>query len=330
MVKDNAFLVNLHDMKTAAGHILSLIFLFLLTFSLYGQPITEKNPDQGERLTRYELLCQECLDLKSMVAEGRLVSRAYASDKINEFVAMNRQIRESSDLMTPMQRARFEMINHWFSTGARPLAMDHPHTLKAISPEPQGTAQQSNITQMGLLIPSAATPLDPDIRTGNSSKILTYVMADISIPLSYGLMIGLQKGRMDKQKGLNWGGYMRLRSNFDFTKPSYSCSGDGTIDDNSAFWGNGKSRNTDILATTGVLTGLTSWLDIYAGAGYGKSSLLWQDIDGSWACVSNFTHEGMALETGLITSWRRFCLGIGISTVNFRTASLDLSVGVYF
>lgn len=91
-----------------------------------------------------------------------------------------------------------------------------------------------------------------------------------------------------------------------------------------------KDKNTNIMATAGVLAGPAAWLDLYAGAGYGQKTLLWQDIDGSWAAVSDFTHKGMALEIGLITSWRPLSLGLGISTINFRTASLDLSVGVRF
>ena len=77
-------------MKTAMRHILCMFFLFSLTFSLYGRQETEPKPDNDGRLTRYELLCKECLELKDLVAEGKQISRAYASDMIAGFVAMNR------------------------------------------------------------------------------------------------------------------------------------------------------------------------------------------------------------------------------------------------
>ena len=46
-----------------------------------------------------------------------------------------------------------------------------------------------------------------------------------------------------------------------------------------------------------------SWLTFYAGAGYGKRQLLWQDVDGGWA---------------------------GVSTVRFRTCSATVGVGFCF
>jgi len=326
-------------MKTALGHILCLIFLFSLTYSLHGQSKMDTKPDTDERLTRYELLCKECLDMKYLVSEGKRISRAYASGMIADFVAMNREIKADSASLSPLQQRRFEMINHWFSTGNRPMAMDHVQ-MDRIQPELAGKAVCMNSRQEDVALRILSyTPVPENDNINDVDDTVTelfgetqnkgmsfYVMAGFSLPVSYGVMAGLKKSG----KGIDWGGYTRFRSNFRFTESSYSCFSSGTIDNGYAFMGNGKSRKTDLMVTAGVIAGLAPWLDIYAGAGYGQKILLWQDIDGSWACVSDFTHKGMALEAGLITSWRRLCLGIGISTVNFRTASLDLSVGMRF
>lgn len=323
----------------ALRHILCMFFLFSLTFSLYGRRETEMKSEQDGRLTRYELLCRECLELKELVSEGKQVSRTHASDMIGRFVAMNREIKADSASLSPLQHTRFKMINQWFTTGKRPLAMDHVQMTGDL-PEMTGQAVCMTGRQEDVSIKILSATSGPrtdgaeyfdDTPTRQHGKIEekvidTYIMAGFSLPVSYGLMVGLKKSG----KGIDWGGYTRFRSNFRFTEASYSCFSSGTIDNGYAFMGNGNSRNTNLMATVGVLAGLAPWLDIYAGAGYGQKVLLWQDIEGSWASVSDFTHKGLAAEAGLITSWRRLCLGIGISTVNFRTASLDISVGVRF
>ena len=326
-------------MKTALRHILCGIFLFLLASGLYGQPKMVTKHEMDERMNRYELLCKECLDLKALVSEGKRISRAYASGMIADFVAMNREIKEDSASLSPLQQRRFEMINHWFSTGNRPMAMDHVQ-MSRIRPALAGKAVCMNSRQEDVvltILPYPSVPGNDNINDVDDSVtehfgetqnkgMSFYVMASFSLPVSYGVMAGLKKSG----KGIDWGGYTRFRSNFRFTEASYSCFSSGTIDNGYAFMGNGNSRKSDLMVTAGVLAGLAPWLDIYAGAGYGQTVLLWQDIEDSWASVSDFTYKGMALEAGLITSWRRLCLGIGISTVNFRTASLDLSVGMRF
>lgn len=313
-------------MKTALRHILCLISLFLLTISLNGQ----NSKEHDAILDRYELLCGECLELRTLVAEGVEVSRARAAGLINDFVTMNREIKADSASLNSGQQSRFKMINHWFTTGNRPMAMDHAG-MERVHPDLKSAAVSAPNNDSGA---TAGVQQEQD---GISAAphhlpagIETYIMADFSLPLSYGLMAGLQESRHPDDKGIRWGGYMRFRSNFIFQKAGYICLSNGTIDGGYAFLGNGNSQNTNIMATAGVLAGLTSWLELYAGAGYGQKQLLWQDIDGSWASVSDFTHKGMALEIGLITSFRTLCLGLGISTVNFRTASLDLSVGIRF
>ena len=321
-------------MKTALRHILCGIFLFLLASGLYGQPKMVTKPEMDERLNRYELLCKECLDLKALVSEGRQVSRTHASGMISKFVAMNREIKADSICLNPLQQSRFKMINHWFTTGNRPLAMDHV-PIRRDMPELTGEA----VGMMIISVPSSSrkhigehfdnTETEQYGQTEHKSMNF-YVMAEFSLPVTYGLMAGLKKDRLSYGKEIGWGGYMRLRSNFIFRKSAYSCLSNGTIGNGYAFLGNGNMQKSDLMVTAGVLAGLAPWLDIYAGAGYGQKIILWQDIEDSWASVSDFTHKGLALEAGLITSWRRLCLGIGISTVNFRTASLDLSVGMRF
>ena len=320
-------------MKMALRHILCGISVFLLTTTLYGQTASEN----AERLNRYELLCQECLELRTLVENKGSISRQVASQRINDFVAMNKKIRSNFEHMTKTEQTRFEMINRWFSTGTRPLAMDHVTDVPVVRPEIRSKAFSAGVTMRVI----GGSPINvngngdsayvsTEITTptsGQSRNLRTYLMADISIPLSYGLMTGL---KADREKGIDWGGYARFRSNFRFIESEYSCLSTGLLYSGQSFWGNGNSSRSNLSATCGVLAGLTSWLDIYAGAGYGSTGLYWQDIDDAWASVEDFTHKGMAAEIGIIASWRSLCFGAGISTTSFRTTSLDLSVGICF
>ena len=320
-------------MKMALRHILCGISAFLLTTTLYGQTASEN----AERLNRYELLCQECLELRTLVENKGSVSRQVASQRINDFVAMNKKIRSYFEYMTKTEQTRFEMINRWFSTGTKPLAMDHISDVPVVRPEIRSKAFSAGVTMRLITVSPINVNGNGDSAyvsteitkptAGQSRNLRTYLMADISIPLSYGLMVGL---KADREKGIDWGGYARFRSNFRFTESEYSCLSTGLLYSGQSFWGNGNSSRSNLSATCGLLAGLTSWLDIYAGAGYGSTGLYWQDIDGVWASVADFTHKGMAVETGVIAAWRSLCFGAGISTTSFRTTSLDLSVGICF
>ena len=64
--------------------------------------------------------------------------------------------------------------------------------------------------------------------------------------------------------------------------------------------------------------------------GYGYQELFWEDIDGKWAKVQDYSYKGIAAEAGVIASWKSFCIGAGISTTAFRTASADISIGIRF
>lgn len=314
-------------MKMALRHILCGISVFLMTTALYGQTASKN----AERLNRYELLCQECLELRTLVESKGSVSRQIALQRINDFVNMNKEIRTDFHDMTKYEQTRFEMINRWFSTGTRPLAMDHISDIPVVKPEIKSKAFSAGATSRFII----AVPIKDHIHSAYdgaeiaslSRSLRTYMMADISIPLSYGLMVGL---KADREKGIDWGGYARFRSNFRFTESEYSCLSTGLLYSGQSFWGNGNSSRSNLSATCGLLAGLTSWLDIYAGAGYGSTSLYWQDIDGVWASVADFTHKGIAAEIGVIAAWRSLCFGAGISTTSFRTTSLDLSVGICF
>ena len=106
-------------MKRTSRHLICIISAFLLSCSLFGQGTADKD----DVLNQYELACRECLELKKRVEAGEKVARKEATERLDLFVALNSRIKSES--LTSGQLTRFEAINLWFSSGVRPLVLDH-------------------------------------------------------------------------------------------------------------------------------------------------------------------------------------------------------------
>ena len=303
-------------MKRASRHIICLIHALLSAFCLNGQTTDAAVSESDELLNRYELACELCLDLKNQVNEGVHVSRKDASDIIDRFVSLNTLIKSSSEDLNPVQRTRFEAISRWFSTGERPLVLDHESLVRIMEVTALATSQNS--------IRIKVIPTMPDVQADDGKTGLkTYVLASLSLPLpSYGAMVGIRYGR--------WGGYARLGSNFRSQDQAYTCLGNGTIEGGGSIWSGGSETRSEFKAGAGVLYGPADWFSIYAGMGYGRSELYWDDIDGNWVKVSDLSFKGPSLEAGVLASWKFLTLGAGVSTISFRRVSLDLCLGVSF
>lgn len=138
---------------------------------------------------------------------------------------------------------------------------------------------------------------------------------------SGGLMFSWEKYR--------WGCYLKAVSNFRSSASAYDCRSDGTTD-GGYIWTSGRSRVSRLSVTTGVVFRVCGWLSIYAGAGYGGRTLLWEDSSLYWARVSDRSPSGVAAETGLQFRLRRIRLSAGISTVAFRTCDGEFGLGFCF
>ena len=301
-------------MKSTSRYLICIISSILISYSLFGQELE----DNDDVLNQYELTCGECLELKERTEAGEKVARKEATRRLDLFVELNSRIKSMS--LTSEQQTRFHAINQWFSTGIRPMVLDH-ESLPRITHSPKSVLKSPitdslAVNRNGYSYFSFEKPSKKSFRT--------YLTSIISIPeASFGGMVGLQYN--------NWGGYIRFKGRFNSATPSYSCLSNGSITDSKmAFWSSGKACRKIITATTGILYGFSDWLSIYGGVGYGHSSILWEDIDQSWALVEDLSFRGVAVETGILGSWKFLTLGLGISTISFRTASVDISVGFNF
>ncbi len=153
------------------------------------------------------------------------------------------------------------------------------------------------------------------------NEILAMYNMSVTPQLSYGLMLGYVK---------KFGGYVKFRSDFQFGKPSYICNKAGEIEGGGMLWTSGAQRKSRLQVTGGALFRLTKWLYPYAGVGYGSRDVQWQDYQGNWAQVSNYSCKGISAEAGAIVKMGPVALSAGVSTTAFKYTELELGIGVMF
>ena len=153
------------------------------------------------------------------------------------------------------------------------------------------------------------------------NEILAMASVSVVPQPSYGLMLGYVK---------KFGGYAKFRSDFHFGPASYTCNRSGEIDGGGLLWANGQQRKSRLQATGGVLFRLTKWCYPYVGAGYGTRSVQWQDYQGQWAEVADYSCKGIAAEAGVILKMGPVAVSAGYSSTAFKYSEIELGIGVMF
>lgn len=297
-------------------HILCLFCLM----TVIPPAMSQENKDIDSELNRYETLCKICLELKTRIKDGENIEKNEAQALINSFVNMNRQIKTQREQMSESQLTRFDAINKWFSSGERPKILDAQNKIASISPSPKTIAKTTNkIT----IIPYKRVPAETKEHSLiRKTPLQTHILASMAAPdMAYGIMAGVHR---------KWGGYVAFRSNFIFGGNDYSCTSDGKISNGDAFWSNGITRNRNLSLSGGAMYSINKWATIFGGLGYGYRQRDWQDINGNWVNVSDWSYNGVAAEAGAIFSIKMLSISVGISTIKFRTATLTCGVGVRF
>ena len=131
--------------------------------------------------------------------------------------------------------------------------------------------------------------------------------------LSPGVAVFCMKGK--------WGGYVSFRSNFVPSSHAYDCMSDGTVDGGGSFWGTGDSRLSESSICLGVARSVLPWLNLYAGAGAGKSLLLWEDASQNWSLVKDASPRGLVLDAGAQARFGRLSVLAGMSWLTASSPS---------
>ena len=133
---------------------------------------------------------------------------------------------------------------------------------------------------------------------------------------------------------------------------SYDCLSDGTTT-TGFIWTSGRESSGALSLSAGASYALVSRpgsgsvasqgsafatssgpgplaLRLYAGAGYGGRTVLWEDASGRWAKVSDLSPSGLSADAGLLLDLGHLSLMAGLSTVSFQTLGLELGLGLLF
>lgn len=150
-----------------------------------------------------------------------------------------------------------------------------------------------------------------------------------------GLLLLADIGIMDSQSyGIRaaWyrktGGYVNFRSSFNGVSSSYSCSPDGKLQGGGTIWTTGRENVSTINVTAGAIHRLNSWLNIYAGAGYGSKILAWEDVNGSWAEIEDYSFKGLALDAGVVLTFGNFAFSAGMNSIMFDYCQFTFGFGI--
>ncbi|MGN1221432.1 MAG: hypothetical protein ACI4TU_10910 [Candidatus Cryptobacteroides sp.] len=170
------------------------------------------------------------------------------------------------------------------------------------------------------VVPEKVTPPKAVPEKHTLKTVLTVTISPLS-PRSFGIMVGVVKKA---------GGYARFQSNFSFTKEAFVADKSGAIDGGGYLWTTGEGKFQTLKFTAGALFKAHKVIYPYAGAGYGYKNCIYEDVSGDWGLIEGLCTSGLALETGLVVKAGPIALSAGISSIKFKTVSLDLGIGVIF
>lgn len=341
----------------------SLLLPFLLlagTFCLFAQDRWDGILDQ------YEEICDRCINLRQRIAGGESVPDHAVTALLQELTSLRKTLQDASGTMTELQRTRFHVIQQRYSTASGGTALirsgqveaPRPKTTAPVKPKvpPVATEGPTRVPRDSIALPALSPPLtaaafhlprtDADIWLTDPASLLPpyeYILQEKDLNISdpgsprkwsadllllyargsassYGLMATLNYRQ-------RWGIWLAGRSNFTATSHSYDCRSDGTAD-GGRFWGNGQSRYGVFSMAGGPLWRPLPWLGIYAGAGYTKEELDWQDAKERWARVSDYSISGICWDAGLLFQVRHLSISAGCSWNTFAT--LTVGAGVHF
>ena len=330
---------------------ITYLIVFLLTLSALSASAQSSGWDAS--LDRYESICNQCIDLRQRSLAGEAVSSASITDLLGQLASLRRALQASAGPMTPSQRARFESIRLRYSeafsspsparsSSFRP-AIPSLSDLPSMSPSgPASIGRTISLSPRGFPAPSGILLSDND--SPRSADVRFGIIAFAAMPVARpGIMARLDLGRA----GLYAKGSLRPSE-----ASSFDCLSDGTTA-TGFIWTSGRESSGAMSVSAGLSYALltshgsgtvsdhgpasafpassgpgTLSLRLYAGAGYGGRTVLWEDASGRWARVSDLSPSGLCADAGLLLDYGHLSLMAGLSTISFQTLGFELGLGL--
>lgn len=317
-----------------------LSFLFLVVCLCSRQPAFAQSNRLDSALDRYEQICDRCIQLRDRSLRGEQISPEELRSLLEQVSSLRATLQEGTVDMTAAQRRRFETIRSKYtaaflpsagsSQAARandisslPTVVWRPLTVvEAPSSQPE-LARMNTFTHSGAEVKGIArVPLNKYEHSPIQSKISLVALAGwMPEAMSYGAMVGYTAKR--------FGAYLKGRSNFVATAFGYGCLSDGTSGGH-IIWTTGNESHKAWAAGGGAIVRVAGPLSIYAGTGYGKLSILWEDTAGKWAQVEDLSQQGICADAGLMFSAGMFTALVGVSTIKLKKPTVEVGLGVRF
>ena len=294
--------------------LLRLAALGFLVFSFNLTVAQDRKLDRA--LDRYEVICERCIDLRQQAVAGEPVPQGAITDLLSELSLLRSTLQEAGSAMTPSQAARFERIRLRYAAAFSPV-----RTPLLEGPFP--SVIRGRIPVHACSLPERIMPYRSAAPLRTVPEVHTGLFLYGGIPDgSAGLMLRV---RADKVGGFVKGSLTPSR-----LRESYSCFSDGRTADGGYIWTSGKEAHSRSSMAAGILYAPLSWLECYAGAGYGRRIVFWEDVSGDWASVSDLSPQGICTDAGIILTWRHMSVLAGVSAIRFRSPVLEIGLGVTF
>ena len=171
-----------------------------------------------------------------------------------------------------------------------------------------GSAQNDNLSRND-------TPVILNGAAGGVKDLIFNAIPTLSIgdTRQGGIFLSLSRGR--------FGGYLSARTNFVSQLYAYECLSDGTTPGPDTFKGKGGQRIGEYSLSAGAVINALPWLSVFSGAGFGSSTLCWNDSLDAWARVKDYSASGLQVEGGVVFHLRNLSLLGGVSWLTARPTS---------
>ncbi len=262
-------------------------------------------------LGQYQRICDECIMLRMRAVSGEAIEASELTSVLARLASLKQTLQDARGQMTPAQRLRYEAIRLRYEEvfgQTAPVRMSRLESVPALLTD---ALRQCPSTGLSF------KEMPPRVPKPHAGLVLFAGVPDIYY------------GAMATVSGLRFGGFVKASASIPFIKPAYECFSDGTTP-SGYIWTSGKESVSRWAVTAGATISVSRNFAIYAGAGYGKRDVLWQDVSNRWATVSDLGIHGLVADGGIIVSVKKLNFMAGVSSFGFRAFSAEAGIGYQF
>lgn len=298
------------------------------------------------------MICDRCIELRQRISSGESVPDKSVTALLQELSELRKTLQDAAGAMTPDQKRRFHSVQQRYAKASgSPDPGKEENRMRALPSQPGPPArttrprvevsapheEQAPVIRDTLLLPKATfllsgtvlslppatlgpSPANPPENQLQAPSLSFDVQAlyGYGKASSYGLMAAVGVGQ-------HWGAWLAARYNFIPTGSKYDCTSDGRTA-GGRFWSSGNSRYGILSLSVGPLWRPLPWLGIYAGAGYDREELDWEDIGKQWARVQDYSYSGLCGNVGVLLHWKFLSLSVGCTWSNHATITFGLGI----